>query len=194
MREIIRRFGWKLLLVSICSFVTSDIGWAQSDKSTSDEELNVSARYHIESGTEKGFLIVKMRVPKDSYIYSMTQSTPLLPSKLKVTGTEQFIVGKKFAADKKPKVIEHDPLFETRVEKHTGTVQFYVPIKVDQAANLESLQPEVQYSGQVCSKQGFCKQINGLKVRAKFAGYYQNDKVQPMDRQAKMNLPFMKQK
>jgi len=194
MREMIRRFGWKLLLVSICFFFTSDVGWAQPAKQSSQDELNVSARYHIEQGTEKGFLIVKMRVPQDSYIYSLTQSSPLLPSKLKVAGTEQFVVGKKFTADKKPKVIEHDPLFETRVEKHSGSVQFYVPIKVAQGANLESLQPEVQYSGQVCSKQGYCKQINGLKVRAKFAGYYQNAKGQPLDRQAKLKLPFMKEK
>lgn len=201
MREINRRFGWKLLLASICLFVSSDNSSAQTAAPSSEEELKITARYHIESGTEKGFLIVKLRVPQDSYIYSLTQSSPLLPSKLKVVGTEQFTVGKNFTPGKKPKVIERDPVFETRVEKHFGSVQFYVPIKVAQGANLEMLKPEVQYFGQVCSKQGFCKQINGLKAGAKFAGYYQNDQAagvrggQSTNRQAKkLELPFIKGK
>lgn len=190
MREVARRNHWKLFLLAGCWLVTSNIGFAQSTSTTAEDQLKVSARYHIESGSNKGFLIVKIHVPDGSYIYSTTQAKPLLPSRLKVAGNKQFVADKKFSPDKQPKVIEHDPLFKTRVEKHFGTVQFYVPIKVDPNANLEKLQPEIQYFGQVCSDQGFCKQIDGLKAQAKFSGYYQPS----TERTARLQLPFMKEK
>ena len=115
----------------------------------------MSARFHIESGKDTGFLIVKMVIPKGSHIYGLSQKKPLSPSKLTVKNSNRLVAAKKFKTDRKPKVIENDPIFKTRVEKHMGTVQFFVPIRVDTSTEMSSLKPEVVFSGQLCSDEGF---------------------------------------
>ena len=154
----------------LMTFASNSALVAQLSKPNSD--LKMSARYHIETGKDTGFLIVKMEIPKGNHIYSLTQGKPLSPSKLTVKPTKQVVAAKSFTADRKPKVIEHDPVFETRIEKHAGTVQFFVPIRVDTSANLKRVSPQVTFSGQMCSDQGFCKLINNKTIAAKFAGYY----------------------
>ena len=68
-------------------------------------------------------------------------------------------------------------MFKTRVEKHTGTVQFYAPIEIAAGVDPSKLKPTIQFSGQVCSDAGYCMPIDKRKVVAKFAGFF--------DRQAK---------
>ena len=155
-------------------------------QSTDSEEIKISARYHIQTGTDQGFLIVKLVIPDGNYIYSTTQTEPLIPSKFVVKASPQFSVGKKFKSDKQPKVIKQDPVLNARLEKHSGTVQFYAPIKVASGTNHKLAQPEVTFSGQVCSDQGFCVPINGMITKAKFAGFY--------ERQAKSGVPPLNQK
>ena len=133
----------------------------------------MSARFHVESGKETGFLIVKMVIPKGSHIYGLNQKKPLSPSKLSVKNTNQLVAAKKFKTDRKPKVIENDPIFQTRVEKHSGTVQFFVPIRVDASTDMKTLKPEVVFSGQICSDEGFCQLVNNKTVKAEFAGFFQ---------------------
>ncbi len=181
-KSCVQLVGCALGLLMSCDLAIAQLGLNQK----ADDDLQMSARFHLETGTAKGFLIVKIKIPNDSYIYSLTQSSPLLPSKLSVATSKQFIAKTKFQPDKQPKVIERDPVFETRVEKHSGTVQFYVPIKIAPKTDLKTFKPTVLYSGQICSDRGFCKQINNKTVQAKFAGYYQ--------REAKMQLPIIKKK
>ena len=151
-----------------------------------DNEVKVTARYHIESGKNRGFLIVKLDISPGSHIYSLTQKEPLQPSKLVVKPSKAYAVGKKFKCDKQPKVIEKDPVFQARLEKHTGTVQFYIPIQLASVTNPKSVQPEITFSGQVCSDQGYCVPISGITAKAKFAGFF--------EREAKNSVPPLKQK
>ena len=116
----------------------------------------------------------------------MTQTKPLMPSKLAIKPSKEFAIGKKFKSDKQPKVIEKDPLFQARLEKHTGTVQFYVPIRMTNVTNLKSIQPEVTFSGQLCSDAGYCVPIKGITAKAKFAGFFQ--------REAKNSVPPLQQR
>ena len=151
-----------------------------------ESDVEVSARYHIQTGTDQGFLIVKVEIAEGSYIYSLTQPEPLIPSKIVVKSSKSFVAGKKFKCDNQPKVIEKDPVFESRLEKHSGTVQFYVPIRLAAASNPKSVQPEISFSGQVCSEQGYCMPIKALTAKAKFAGFF--------EREAKNSVPPLHQK
>ena len=51
-------------------------------KSQSDKPVKLSARFHIEKGKIKGFLIVRAEVKNGSYIYGMNQKKPMSPSQL----------------------------------------------------------------------------------------------------------------
>jgi hypothetical protein len=118
---------------------------------------------------------VKLDIPESNHIYGLNQKSPLIPSKLVVEPNDKFRVKKSFKADTEPEVVENDPVFEIRVEKHSGSVQFYVPFTIDPAVRPETLHLEVKYSGQMCSDLGFCKMINNQKVVAKFAGYFERE-------------------
>ncbi len=140
-----------------------------------DEPVKLTARYHIESGTNTGFLIVKIEVPAGNHIYSLNQAKPLKPSQIVVERTKQFAADLNFKSDKLPTVIEQDPVFKVRIEKFSDTVQFYVPIRVDAAANPQQMKPSVSYTGLVCSELGFCVQVENLTAKADFAGYFQRE-------------------
>lgn len=144
------------------------------------EDIKLSARYHIEDGTKKGFIIVKAEIPNGSYIYSLSQKSPLIPSRLTFKKDDRFKANGKFKPDNKPKVIENDPIFRTRLEKHVGVVQFYIPIEVKSVKDFKSFKPTILYSGQVCSEKGFCKPINNMAVQAKFAGFFQREAKKPI--------------
>ncbi len=159
---------------------------AQDGPTDGEPPVKLSARYHIESGSDRGFLIVRVDVPVGNHIYSLNQPEPLIPTRIAVKSTPRFKAEKTFKSDKKPLVIEKDPLFNTRLEKHAGTVQFYVPVKVDSQSDLKRLQPLVRFSGQMCSDQGYCVPITNLQVKAAFAGYFQ--------REAKNSIPPLQQK
>jgi len=165
--------------------LSTDRGDAQIPSQDNDQ-VKMVARYHLQSGTNQGFLIVKLEIAEGSHIYSLTQSSPLRPSQLVVKQSPDFAVGKRFKADKPPTVVAQDPVFRARVEKHSGTVQFYVPIQMASAANLESVRPEVSFSGQVCSDAGYCAAISGMTTKAKFAGFF--------ERQAENDVPPLQQR
>ena len=172
------------LITSLALMLTNPCFPQFRDRSESD--VKVSARFHIQSGTDQGFLIVKVEIAEGSYIYSLTQPEPLIPSKIVVKSSKSFVAGKNFKSDNPPKVIEKDPVFQARLEKHSGTVQFYAPIRLASASNLKSVQPEISFSGQVCSEQGYCIPLKGITAKAKFAGFF--------EREAKNSVPPLIQK
>lgn len=133
----------------------------------------LSSRFHLQTGTKTGYLIVKVELPKGSYIYSTTQSAPLRPSKIQVTQSNQFRIIGKFTPDRPPTVIENDPVFSQRVEKHKDVIQFFATIEIAPGVFPETLEAETEFSGQVCNDQGFCVPIFGAKARGKFAGYFE---------------------
>jgi thiol:disulfide interchange protein len=142
-------------------------------KTETQAPYEVTGRYHLQQDSNEGYLILQFDLPKGSYIYSLTQSGELLPSKIAVTRSEDFVTRGKFIPDSPPKVVEKDPVFNQRVEKHVGKIQFFVPIQVEEGINLSELRPEMVFNGQVCSNQGICIPIRKKKVVAEFAGYFQ---------------------
>ena len=150
--------------------VTEPPGLTEFDE---NRPYKISSRIHLQKGASTGYLIVKMELPKGSYIYSLTQKAPLRPSKIKVAGSKQFRLKAGFTPDRPAKVIEKDPVFEQRLEKHTEVVQFFAPVEIASGVIHKELIAEITFSGQVCNDQGFCVPIMNAKTKGKFAGYFQ---------------------
>ncbi len=146
---------------------------SNQQKSAVDAPYQLTGRYHLQQDSNEGYLILQFDLPKGSYIYSLTQSGELVPSKISVTPSKDFVIGGKFMPDSQPKVIEKDPVFNQRVEKHVGKVQFFVPIKIREGVDLSELRPELVFNGQVCSSKGICIPIRKKKILAEFGGYFQ---------------------
>ena len=138
-----------------------------------DNEPRLAARYHVESGTNRGYLIVKAEMPVGSYIYGIYQPDESPCSKIEIAQSRQFKVLEKFKADKQAKVIVKDPVFESRLEKYYDVVQFYVPIELVGKVDPAEIKPMIRFTGQMCSDQGYCIPIQGKMMPAKFMGFFQ---------------------
>lgn len=181
MLNLSRLFCFALAAVVCCQPANTVLAQAPIDDAP---PVKMSARYHIEDGTNAGFLIVRVEIPKGNHIYGLNQPKPLRKSEIMVEQSQQFTSEKKFKSDKKPKVIDRDPLFEVRVEKFQGSVQFYVPVKIAAGSDPAKILPKVAFTGQVCSEDGYCTSVDKLTVKAKFKGYFQ--------REAKVPVPPLK--
>ena len=142
----------------------------QLDKAKS-QPFEISSRIHLSKGTQTGYLVVEVKLPEGKHIYSMTQKGAIPPTTLKALPNSQIQLTGDFSPDKPATVIEKDPVFEQRVEKHTGKVQFFAPIKIDPAADLSKLTAQIQLDGQICSDQA-CVPIRAKMTTGKFAGYF----------------------
>jgi hypothetical protein len=145
------------------------------------KRLTLAGRYHLVKGTRKGVLILKVQIPKDSYIYAVTQPGNPPPSRITVTESSQFRIAGNFASDRHPKIIEEDPVFHSRLEKHFQLVQFFVPIELAENADPQKVMPEIVFDGQVCSEKGTCMPIRNRKISAQFAGYFEQQAEKPAD-------------
>lgn len=148
-------------------------GNPQKAASNANAPYRLTGRFHLQKSTNKGYLVLQCELPKDSYVYSLTQKGQVRPSVIKVTPSDAFLTSGKFIPDRQPIVIENDPVFEQRIEKHTGKVQFFIPLQIQSGFDQESLQPELIFDGQVCSDKGVCMPIRNKSVKAKFAGYFE---------------------
>ncbi|MCH2182677.1 MAG: protein-disulfide reductase DsbD N-terminal domain-containing protein [Mariniblastus sp.] len=146
----------------------------------------MAARYHVESGTNRGYLIVKAEMPVGSYIYGIYQSEESPCSKIEIGQSKQFKVLGKFKADKKAKVVAKDPVFESRLEKYYDVVQFYVPIELTDQVDPAKIKPVVRFTGQICSDEGYCIPIQGKTMAVKFMGFFQRQANESSLRQKKI--------
>ena len=136
-------------------------------------ELTLTGRFHLITGAREGVLILKAEIPKGSCIYALTQKENPQPSRIQVKPSTSFRLKGQFQPDRKPKVIERDPVFENRIEKHLELVQFFVPIEIGQGVDPKAVTAEMIFDGLICSDAGMCMPIRAKTVQAKFAGYYQ---------------------
>jgi hypothetical protein len=169
------RWGAKLLFVILWTAMpAAGQLWAQ-------ELPKIEGSYQIERGTHKGWLIVRVDIPEGCHIYSLTQEGTPPPTRLTLAETKSVELLEKFRSDKKPHVVEHDPIFEQRVESHgAGKVSFLAPMRVAEGENLENLTLDLRFHGQVCSDAG-CKPLFDHPVKVNFGGYY--DPPKPRDQE-----------
>jgi hypothetical protein len=146
---------------------------AAQDKDKKAKPYKVSSRFHLQQGTNTGYLVVKVELAKGNFIYSLNQKSPLRPSKIRVADSQQFQLKSEFKPDRVPIVIENDPVFKQRVEKHKGEIQFFATVEIAPGVDVETLSADVNFGGQVCSEEGFCMPILGANTKGKFAGYFE---------------------
>ncbi len=161
---------------------------AYKSKQKPSGPYKLTSRFHVQKGTNTGYLIVKVEMPKGSYVYSTTQKEPLKPSKIQVVESNQFRIEGKFTPDRPATVVEHDPTFKQRLEKHIDSVQFFASIKIAAGVAPESLEADLKFSGQVCNERGFCVPIFGARTKAKFAGYFERAAVQRTGSHSKSSI------
>lgn len=178
------RLGWLLLLVlsTLCSQselnaqlldTSADRVMQTIEQSKSKKPCQLSARIHLQEGSTKGYLVVKAKLMKDHYIYSLTQPGGSA-SAIKVKADKSIKLTGKFTPDTPAKVIAKDPLLGHAVEKHFKQVQFFVPIEVAPQTDLKKLAVKLQFNGQVCGDAS-CMPLSE-KLVGKFAGYFKAKK------------------
>ena len=150
---------------------TAQRNLTQQIKKAKPQAYQLSSRIHLNKGTRTGYLVVEVQLAGDKHIYSLTQGGVVPPTTLKVLPNAQIKLTGDFSPDTPATVIENDPIFQQRLEKHTGKVQFFAPIEVDPAADLAKLATQIQFDGQVCSKEA-CVPIRAKMISGKFAGYF----------------------
>lgn len=136
----------------------------------------IDSRIHLEKGTNTGYLVVEIQLSEGHHLYSLNPEGSVAPTRLAVLPSNDLRVKSKFVADTAPIVIEKDPVFERRIEKHKGQVRFFAPIEVRGGIDHTQLSQEVQFSAQVCSDNG-CRPIRDLKLTASFGGYFEVPKT-----------------
>lgn len=132
----------------------------------------LSSRFHLMEGTTSGYLVVQVELGPGNHLYSLNQAGAISPTKIEVVPNDAFYVDGKFNPDRPAEVVENDPVFNQRVEKHKGKVQFFVPVKFNSTDAINNAQPEVVLNGQVCSQDGVCMAIRDKKVTAEFGGFF----------------------
>ena len=84
-----------------------------------------------------------------------------------------------FRSDKKPHVVENDPVFDQRVETYNeGKIKLLAPIEIANGTDLEKLLVDLKFHGQVCSDSG-CKPLFNKPIEVKFGGFYDPPKPDP---------------
>jgi len=135
-----------------------------------------SVRVHLEKGANKGYLVLQVDLAAGHHLYSLNPKGSPAPTKIVVSPSNDMNVLGAFTSDKQPLVIEKDPIFNRRIEKHKGVVQFFAPIEVRPGIDLSKFTTEVTFSGQVCSDSA-CRQIKAQKVTGKFASFFDPPKA-----------------
>lgn len=128
----------------------------------------LSAQLVGESDSAPTYLIVRVELPRDSYLYSLTQPGELATRVEVALGEDGQIAGVMRPVSL-PKIKEQDEFTGGRSEKHHGTIHFVLPIQRLSSRPLDQWEVAVRVNGQVCSELGSCQLIRDEIVAAKFA-------------------------
>ena len=162
---------YRYYFVPVIAFL---FGMLSTEALFAQQDIKIEGTYQIEKDQRHGWVILNVEIPEGFHVYALTQKGSPPPTKIKLEESGQFELMDKFKADKKPKVIEHDPIFDQRIEKYTGKVALMAPIKVANATDLENVEFDLKISGQLCNDNG-CRLFNNKKIEIEFAGYYDRD-------------------
>lgn len=141
-------------------------------KEEDQKPYKLSTRIHLEQGGNKGYLVVKVELNPDFFVYALTQSGEAPPTKLSLGETKQFKLAGKFTPDVSPKIVTDE--FLGRVEKHAKEVQFFAPIELAPGVDSSDLKYELSFKGQVCGDSS-CMPVKE-KLVGKFAGHFKRPK------------------
>ncbi len=135
-----------------------------------------AGRLHLEKGTSQGYLVLQVDLDPGHYIYSVSPQGSPAPTQIRVATNPAVKTTGEFSPNVQPEVNENDPVFQRRIEKHKGRVQFFVPCQLNPNADFQATgMLEIEFNGQVCSQDGVCIPINAQKVAVSFAGYFERE-------------------
>jgi hypothetical protein len=170
------RSPWAFVLVATLTITClSQTASAQSGSRgmmEDDNELKLTGQFQLEQDTRQGYLVLMAKIPEGSYIYSLTQKGNPPPSKIEIATSEAFQVSGTFKPELQPTVLEIDPDFGGRTEKHKKSLRFFIPLQLAENTNIDDLTIRLRFNGQVCSSEGTCMPINDKIIEAKFSGYF----------------------
>ncbi len=133
-------------------------------------------RLHLRQGSTEGYIVLQIDLAPEHYIYSVSPDGSPAPTKIEIVPSANVKTPNTFSPDQPPAVVEKDPVFQRRIEKHTGRVQFFVPCQLDPNADYKLTgMPVIEFNGQVCSKDGVCIPIRKKKIKVNFAGYFEQE-------------------
>lgn len=139
---------------------------------TEKEPYRLTGRFHLEQGTSRGYLVLQCQLMEGSYIHSLSLPKDMFPTVIQTEPSTVYRTGEQFQPDRPPTVVENDPIFGERMEKHAGSIQFFVPIELVAGVDPLTIEPRMEFNGQVCSSNGTCLPLRKKAVVAKFAGYF----------------------
>jgi hypothetical protein len=134
----------------------------------------LSAQLVGQPDAAQAYVIVRIELPPESYLYALTQPGDLATRVEVALGPNGKIAGP-MRPTQVPKINERDAFLGGRSEKHFGTVHFVLPVQRLTSLPLEQWQVALRLNGQVCSESGSCQLIRDEIIAAKFM---------PLDEQA----------
>lgn len=133
-------------------------------------------RLHLQQGSTEGYIVLQVDLAPEHYIYSVSPEGSPAPTKIEIVPSASVKTSNTFSPDQPPLVTENDPVFQRRIEKHTGRVQFFVPCRLDPNADYKLTgMPVIEFNGQVCSKDGVCIPVRKKRIQVNFAGYFEQE-------------------
>lgn len=170
------------LLILVASLPTTTFAQTPANPKKIKKEP-CSARIHLQQGSRQGYLVVRVQLKPGESIYDVKAKATNSAAKksaasdapttsIKLTKSPQWLTVGAFSPDKPAKKVR-DP-YLGNIKKHTGTVQFFAPIKLAENIDLKRLKLKVEMSGLVCDQQT-CAPLD-KSLTAKFAGYFQAKK------------------
>ena len=149
-------------------------GQAHPSQQEARDPWKFEGRLHLQKGTSEGYLVLQMDLDQGHYIYSVSPEGSPAPTKISVVKNPAIQTRGDFAPNVQPEVNENDPVFQRRIEKHKGRVQFFIPCQLDARVDFQATgMPVIEFNGQVCSTDGVCIPINGQKIAVTFAGFFE---------------------
>lgn len=132
------------------------------------DPYQLSAQVVAGADSATAYLIVRVELPAESYLYSLTQPGELA-TRVEVALGEDGKIGGAMRPVTLPKVNPQDEFVGGRSEKHFGTIHFVLPIQRLTSRPLDQWEVAVRLNGQVCSEQGSCQLIRDEVITARFA-------------------------
>lgn len=188
-----KKFANALSIALLVSATFSSTLLAQSDNANHNQRTNTrplfgkpaaapqqpwkfEGRLHLQQGSTEGYIVLQIDLAPEHYIYSVSPEGSPAPTKIEIVPSPSVKTSNTFSPDQPPTVTQHDPVFQRRIEKHTGRVQFFVPCHLDPNADYKLTgMPVIEFNGQVCSKDGVCIPIRNKKIKVNFAGYFEQE-------------------
>jgi len=139
-----------LIIFSCAALLLASTGVAGQDVGGDEVSISIEAWFTCGSDTRAAKLFVKAELGAGSYVSSLKQKPPHIPTQIRLDRSEQFRLLEGFTPASEPSIVPHA---EGLLEKHTGEVIWSAPIRLSHGVNPSSLAIAGKLDGQICNQQ-----------------------------------------